>query len=255
MFDATKGLQAVIDEVETRSNEFAARFDELTMRQQLTLLQQFNQLLDAPDQVSAFQAGTYAQNSAGQPAAQLQLGAGGNPSNPREMLAATLRALRASKGQAQGVLRILNGPGDPGHMEVDDRGTWTALVDTEVERDAARAELTRERDESHNGSLAKQLADVTAQRDAARAELTNERDVNRNGSLAKQLAEVTAQRDAALNSAGGYDQANARTKARAVLAAVDAQHSRRMSGEVEGKDAVRTAFTNFAQAVGLQRQS
>ena len=232
MFDATKGQQAVTDQIEARSDEFAARFTSLSPREQLAFLQKANELLDDPNQVLAFQAGTYAQNNAGQPAAQLGTGSpSSNSGNAREGLQAILSDDNVDSGIKLALKRLLT-PNDPDHIPVGRDGTPSELVAAKRERDQARTE-----------------------RDDARVELLHERDPNRNGSLAKQLAEVTAQRDAALNSAGGYDQANARTKAQAVLAAVDAQHSRRMSGEVEGKDAVRTAFTNFAQAVGLQRQS
>ena len=233
MFDATKGQQAVTDQVETRSDEFAARFNELKPRQQLTLLEQFNQLLDSPDQVSAFQAGTYAQNSAGQPAAQLGTGtttATPTSSNAQEGLQAILDDNNVDSGIKLALKRLLT-PNDPDHIPVGRDGTPSELVAAKRERDQARTE-----------------------RDAARVELTNERDVNRNGSLAKQLADVTIERDAALNSAGGYDQDEARNKAAAVVTAINAQRGKRLSSEVEGKDEVRTKFGEFAQAVGLRRQ-
>lgn len=231
MFDATKGQQAVTDQVETLSDEFASRFDELPPRQQLTLLQQFNQLLDAPDQVSAFQAGTYAQNNAGQPAAQLGTGSpSSNSGNAQEGLQAILSDDNVDSGIKLALKRLLT-PNDPDHIPVGRDGTPSELVAAKRERDQARTE-----------------------RDAARVELTNERDVNRNGSLAKQLADVTTERDAALNSAGGYDQDEARNKATAVVTAINAQRGKRVSGEVEGKDDVRTKFGEFAQAVGLRRQ-
>ena len=228
MFDATKGQQAVTDQVDTLSDEFAARFNDLKPRDQLTFLKKANELLDNPDQVSSFQAGTYAQNSAGQPAAQLGTG---SQSDPRQQMAEALNAFGASQGQAQAILRILNAPGDPGHLEVDDRGNPSELVAAKRERDQARTE-----------------------RDAALDALANERDVNRNGSLAKQLADVTAARDAALNSASGYDQGEARNKATAVVTAINAQRGKRVSGEVEGKDEALAKFKEFAQAVGLRRQ-
>ena len=247
MFDATKGQQAVTDQVETRSDEFAARFNELKPRQQLTLLEQFNQLLDSPDQVSAFQAGTYAQNSAGQPAAQLGTGtttATPTSSNAQEGLQAILDDNNVDSGIKQALKRLLT-PRDPAHIPVGRDGTPSEIVTTKRELATARAE----RDQ------------LEAERDTAREELTNERDVNRNGSLAKQLADITAERDAARAerdtaraTSGGYDQAAAHAKAEALHKAIRDLTSSRMSNEVAGKQAALDKFGEFARSVGLRSQ-
>ena len=139
MFDATKGQQAVTSQIETLSDEFASRFDELPPRQQLTLLQQFNQLLDAPDQVSAFQAGTYAQNSAGQPAAAL--GAGTDAAQPTITPQQAVQALVDNRSVDSGIklaIRRLLTPSDPEHIQVESNGTPTELVS--IRRELATAQ-------------------------------------------------------------------------------------------------------------------
>ena len=231
MFDATKGQQAVTSQIETLSDEFASRFDELPPRQQLTLLQQFNQLLDAPDQVSAFQAGTYAPNSAGPPAAQLGTGtttATPTPSNAQEGLQAILGDSSVDPGIKLALRRVLT-PTDPGYLPVDREGTPTELVATRQQRDTARTE-----------------------RDAARGELVNERDAARNGSLAKLLADVTAERDAARAAAGGYDQ----TAAQAALDAVDQSIEDlvgKMGGRFEGRNELKQQLNALLRAIHLTR--
>ena len=230
MFDATKGQQAVTSQIETLSDEFASRFDELPPRQQLTLLQQFNQLLDAPDQVSAFQAGTYAQNSAGQPAAAL--GAGTDAAQPTITPQQAVQAIMDNRSVNSGIklaIRRLLTPGDPERIQVDDRGTWTALVDTEVERDAALDALANERNPRHHGSLAQQLAAVTAERDAARAE-----------------------RDAARAAAGGYDQTTARQRLGEVDEAIDDLVGK-MGGRVEGRNELKQKLNTLLSIIHLSR--
>lgn len=234
MFDATKGQQAADTRLDNLSDQLAAdavaflNNPGIPRAQKEAALGAAADLFADPGQLSQLAQGIYAQNSAGQPAAQLGTG---SQSDPRQQMTEALNAFGASPGQARAILRILNAPGDPGHIEVEADGTPSELVAARRERDQARTE-----------------------RDSARADLTNERDANRNGSLAKQLADITAARDAALNSASGYDQGEARNKATAVITAINAQRGKRVSGEVEGKDEVRTKFGEFAQAVGLRRQ-
>lgn len=236
MFDATKGQQAVTSQIETLSDEFASRFDELPPRQQLTLLQQFNQLLDAPDQVSAFQAGTYAQNAAGQPAAALGTGRppGSTPTDAHTGLRAILSDPGVDPGIQRALVRLLT-PADPEYLPVDRQGTPVDMIAASRERDAARAERNT----------------AKAERDAAQQELANERSVTHNGSLAKQLATAIAERDTARAAAGGYDQAAARAAAQAVLDALNAQRGK-MGGDVVGRDDVKAKLTAFANAVGLR---
>ncbi len=231
MFDAAKGQQAVTDQIEARSDEFAARFTSLSPREQLAFLQKANELLDDPNQVLAFQTGTYAQNSAGQPAAQLGTGtttATPTPSNAQEGLQAILGDSSVDPGIKLALRRVLT-PTDPGYLPVDREGTPTELVATRQQRDQARTE-----------------------RDAARVELVNERDAARNGSLAKLLADVTAERDAARAAAGGYDQA----AAQAALDAVDQSIEDlvgKMGGRVEGRSELKQKLGLLLRAVHLSR--
>ena len=140
-----------------------------------------------------------------------------------------LNAFGASQGQAQAILRILNAPGDPGHLEVDDRGNPIGLVTAERERDQAKAE-----------------------RDTARAELTRERDVSQHGSLAKQLAAVTAERDAARAAAGGYDQTTARQRLGEVDEAIDDLVGK-MGGRVEGRNELKQKLNTLLSIIHLSR--
>lgn len=229
MFDATKGQQAVTDQIEARSDEFAARFTSLSPREQLAFLQKANELLDDPNQVLAFQAGTYAQNNAGQPAAQLGTGSpSSNSGNAQEGLQAILSDDNVDSGIKLALKRLLT-PNDPDHIPVGRDGTPSELVAAKRERDQARTE-----------------------RDAARVELTNEHDVNRNGSLAKQLADVTTERDAARAAAGGYNQ----TAAQAALDAVDQSIEDlvgKMGGRVEGRNELKQQLNALLRAIHLTR--
>ncbi len=225
MFDATAGRQAITNKIDQMTDRFAAEFEDrmsdLSMSEREALVAQLLQVMSGTDS-----ARNFATNSAGQPAAQLGTGTTtatpNSGSNAQEGLQAILNDGTVDPGIKLALRRLLT-PGDPEHIPVGRDGTPSELVAAKRERDAARVELT------------------------------NERDVNRNGSLAKQLADVTAARDAALNSASGYDQDEARSKATAVITAINAQKGK-LGGQVEGKDDVRTKFGEFIQAVGLRRQ-
>ncbi len=181
MFDATKGAKALTDQVETASNEFAVRFNELPPRQQLVFLERANSLLDDPTQVSAFQAGTYVQSSAGQPA--LQLGGGGtaNAPTPAE-LAKSIGDFARNTGlrqeQAELAMRALLPASDRGFVEADAGGEPAAVADLReeirkltdprtvgspaFERAAAEKALAEIQDPAISGSLAAQLAEANA---------------------------------------------------------------------------------------------
>ena len=175
MFDATRGNQALADQVEERSDEFASRFDQLPPRQQLTILQRMNLLLDSPDDVAAFTSGTYAQDSSGNPARALGSGTNGGPSNAKEGLQAIMDDSSVNDGIKAALRRILV-PSDPEYIEVENDGTPKELTaakrerDAAVrERDAAQRELTTERDDSKPSSLAGKLKATTKERDDARS--------------------------------------------------------------------------------------
>lgn len=226
MFDATQGKLALTTTIDELSDEFAARFTDLPPREQLAFLQKANQLLDDPSHVSAFQAGTYAQNSSGQPAAALGTG-GSNHANAQEGLRAIMSDDAIDPGIKLALTRLLT-PSDPDHIPVGRDGTPSELVAARRERDTARTD-----------------------RDAARVELTKERDATVTGSLANQLAIAIAERNAAQATASGYDQTVARAAAQAVLNALNAQRGK-MGGDVVGRDDVKAKLTAFANAVGLR---
>lgn len=231
MFDATAGRQAITNKIDQMTDRFAAEFEDrmsdLSMSEREALVAQLLQVMSGTDS-----ARNFATNSAGQPAAQLGTGSpSSNPGNAQEGLQAILGDSSVDPGIKLALKRLLT-PGDPDHIPVGRDGTPSELVAAKRERDQAKAEL-----------------------DAARVELTNERDVNRNGSLAKQLADVTAQHDAARSSASGYDQAAAHAKAEALHKAIRDLTSSRMSNEVAGKQAALDKFGEFARSVGLRSQA
>lgn len=172
MFDKGQGQKALTDEVDRRSDEFAALFDDLTPRQQLVFLEKANLLLVDPDSVDAFNSGTYAQNSNGQPAAALGSGSSGGapvPADLQQALQVIGADSRVTPGMMTAVGRVLSDPNDAGHMAVEPDGTPTELKNARTERDnaktakdAAEKELREQKDENHTGSLAQKLRDALA---------------------------------------------------------------------------------------------
>ena len=214
MFDATKGQQAVTSQIETLSDEFAARFTEMGPREQLAFLQKANVLLDDPSQVSAFQAGTYAQNSAGQPAAAL--GAGTDAAQPTITPQQAVQAIMDNRSVDSGIklaIRRLLTPSDPERIQVESNGTPTELVN--IRRELATAQEA--------------LEQVRADLAQARTDLA-----------------------AARNSAGGYDQALARPVLDEVDQAVEDLVGK-MGGRVEGKSELKQKINALLRAVHLTR--
>lgn len=172
MFDADKGNQKVADQVDSLSDDFAARFTALPPRQQQTLLTKFNEMLDNPDSVTAFANGTYAQDSSGQPAKAL--GSGSAPSSEQEVLDAreAIKVILADTTVDASFKHLLRRGYDqsaPDHIEVEADGTPKALRSSQQETktqkdraDNAEKELKDERDESKSGSLAEQLKKAKA---------------------------------------------------------------------------------------------
>lgn len=236
MFDATRGQQAADTRLEDLSNQLAADAvaflaDPSTprARKEAALAAAAN-IFANPDQLNQLAQGTYAQNNAGQPAAAL--GAGTDAAQPTITPQQAVQAIMDNRSVNSGIklaIRRLLTPGDPEHIQVDDRGTWTALVDTEVERDAALDALANERNPRHHGSLAQQLAAVTAERDAARAE-----------------------RDAARAAAGGYDQTTARQRLGEVDEAIDDLVGK-MGGRVEGRNELKQKLNTLLSIIHLSR--
>ena len=234
MFDATRGQQAADTRLESLSDQLAADAvaflaDPSTprARKEAALAAAAN-IFANPDQLNQLAQGTYAQNNAGQPAAQLGTGSPSNSGNAREGLQAILSDDNVDSGIKLALKRLLT-PNDPDHIPVGRDGTPSELVAAKRERDQARTE-----------------------RDAARVELTNEHDVNRNGSLAKQLADVTTERDAARAAAGGYNQ----TAAQAALDAVDQSIEDlvgKMGGRVEGRNELKQQLNALLRAIHLTR--
>ena len=235
MFDATKGQQAADTRLESLSDQLAA--DAVAFlgdpsiaraRKEAALAAAANIFAD-PDQLGRLAQGTYAQNSAGQPAAQLDAGTTtATQTNARDGLQAILNDGAVDPGIKLALKRLLT-PNDPDHIPVGRDGTPSELVATKRERDQARTEC-----------------------DDARVALLHERDPNRDGSLAKQLAAVTAERDAARAAAGGYNQ----TAAQAALDAVDQSIEDlvgKMGGRVEGRAELKQKLNTLLSIIHLSR--
>jgi len=174
MFDATAGRQASTDKIETRSNRIAAnledRLKELSLDDQEALMDRLDAVVASTDTTKSFVAGTYAQDSSGQPARALGSGSSTGsptPNDLQEALNVIMAAPAATDGQKAAMTRIFF-PG-PDHINVESDGTPSELVSTRTQRDnektakeAAVQQLADERDPNKNGSLAKQLADAQA---------------------------------------------------------------------------------------------
>ena len=168
MFDATKGQAAVTEQIEVSSDEFAARFSELQPRDQLAFLRRANELLESPEQVSAFQAGAFAQG-AGQPA--LQLGGGGASAPTPAEIANAIKAYVAHTGapreQENLALRSLLPDGDPAFIKATHGGEPAGIADL-------RDELKNTKDPKIIGSLAFEIEQERKNADAEKKRLTDE---------------------------------------------------------------------------------
>lgn len=232
MFNAANGQQASDARIEEMSDQLAA--DAVSFLQNPSIPRAHKEAAMAaaaaifadPGQLSQLAQGTYAQNSAGQPAAALGTGDSSH-ANAQEGLRAIMSDDAIDPGIKLALTRLLT-PADPDHIPVGRDGTPSELVAARRERDMARTD-----------------------RDAARVELTKEHDATTAGSLANRLATAIAERDAAQATVGGYDQASARAAAQAVLDALNAQRGK-MGGDVVGRDDVKAKLTAFANAVSLR---
>ena len=170
----TAHVSALNDKANAFVMELEDRLDGMTTTEQSSLLDRLAAVVSDKDSTAAFTAGIYAQQSNGQPAAQL--GAGSSSANPEDdALQVIMASTRVPQGVKAAIVRVIT-PSDPAFIDVESDGTPKAFRAAErerdvvkTERDEARQELQDERDPNKSGSLAKQLADVTAERDAARA--------------------------------------------------------------------------------------
>lgn len=170
MFDATKGNQKVTDHVDELTDEFAALFTDLKPRQQQVIMSKMNELMSNPDSIDAFSAGTYAQNSSGQPAQAL--GAGPSSGTVANDPAEAIKVILADTSVDAGLKHLIRRAFDqsaPDNIEVEADGTPKELKNARKERDtmktekeAAEKELKDERDENKTGSLAAKLKDAKA---------------------------------------------------------------------------------------------
>jgi hypothetical protein len=171
----TAHVSALNDKANAFVMELEDRLDGMTTTEQSSLLDRLAAVVSDKDSTAAFTAGIYAQQSNGQPAAQL--GAGSSSANPEDdALQVIMASTRVPQGVKAAIVRVIT-PSDPAFIDVESDGTPKAFRAAERERDAVKTE-----------------------RDEARQELQDERDPNKSGSLAKQLAAAQA-----AATAGGLD--------------------------------------------------
>ncbi len=188
MFDATKGQKAHDDQVDKQSDTFAMLFGNLDNADKLEFLDRAIELLRSKDSVAAFNSGTYAQDSSGQPAKALGGGTQPSPNDLQEALNVIMAAPGATDGQKAAMTRVFF-PG-PDHINVQDDGTPTELVNArnqrsaaETDKQAAETALADAKDKTKQGSIAFQL-------DKAQKDLADATDKTKPGSLAHKLAEA-----------------------------------------------------------------
>jgi len=178
MFDADKGRQASDKAIETASNQLAAdavdfladpTIDTATKKK---AIEEAAAIFANRSSIVSLATGTYAQNTAGQPAAAL--GAGGSQFDPTQITAQqALAALAGHEPRLGAVMQRmalgLQSPNAPGALVVNQNGEFAELetarrevADKERERALAVRELDEQRDPAHVGSLAHQLAAAQA---------------------------------------------------------------------------------------------
>lgn len=165
MFNATNARTTVQQSIEADSDLFAAeledRFQGMSLTDQQALMRKLREIVSDPSSVNAFVAGTFAQQSSGQPAAALPGGSTPTPNDLQDALDTIMSAPGATDGQKAALKRIFF-PGRD-HLDVEDDGTPKALNAAKEEARKAKEELQNEKDENKPNSLAKQLKDAQAQ--------------------------------------------------------------------------------------------
>ena len=221
--DTDAARTAHADELNSKASAFVVeledRLDGMTATEQSQLLDRLTAVVSNKDSASAFAAGTYAQDSSGNPARAL----GGSSSVADEN--AALQVIMASSNVPPGVkaaiVRIIT-PSDPAHIQVEDDGTPKALRaaarerdSAKAERDTARTELADERDPAKANSLKAKLdAAITAA--ATPADMVAKATIKPLAEAAKAAADAIKP---SLNG-GAALKADAQAKAKAVVDAV-----------------------------------
>lgn len=185
MFNATSGRAASKARIEEASDRLAADVTALlkdptrSSVDNETLMQRLADVVADRSSVAAFTAGTYAQQSNGQPAAQL---GAGPVENETEALDVLIQSTNISNGIKAALRRLLN-PRDPNPLMVEADGTPTELVSTRAERDNAKTakdvaerKLSEERDPNKVDSLQHKL-DAALAAHATPADAVNKADV------------------------------------------------------------------------------
>lgn len=176
-YNAAAYMAKTSHELDELSNQLAfeinERLNELTTDEMVAFMENLVSIARNKNATQQLIAGTYAQNNAGQPA--LQLGAGSTTDPGAALMTVTLTAdekrlldgMRNPTSGQQHAMRRLFQNGDAQHIPVEDDGTPSEVatlrekVTTLTKQcDKALEDLAEERNESQDGSLAKQLKDA-----------------------------------------------------------------------------------------------
>lgn len=218
MFNANNARTTVQGVIEADSDLFAAeledRFEGMSLTDQQALMRKLREVVADPASVSAFVAGTYAQDSSGNPARALGSGSAGSIADENAALQVIMASSNVPTGVKAAIVRIIT-PSDPAHIQVEDDGTPKALRAAERERDQAKQALQDEKDPTKSGSLAKQLADAQAAV-ATPADMVVKATIKPLAEAAKAAADAVKPSMAG----GAASKADAQAKAQAVLDAV-----------------------------------
>lgn len=165
-----------------------------------------------------------ATNSTGRPAKALGGTGSTSPMTLQEALDATPHV---TNGMKIAIAKILNVDKDDkaNYMAIDYDGTPTELKNTRVERETQKVRA-----------------------DKAEKELAETKDESKDGSLAKQLKDAKAGKPATTP----FDETKVRAALIEALAAVDSQKVHRMKGIIEGDDTVKEKIGDIGKAAGLK---
>ncbi len=165
MFNAHEGREASMTKIEAASNQLACDIDDfiadpsISRTEKEALLENLATVVAGRESARSFANGTYAQNSAGQPARALGAGspAGNNPTSEQEALGFLLNSGSLPTGVKAALRRLLN-PSDPDQIRVGVDGTPVEVGQLRQEVATKTADLASERDPAKPGSLASKLA-------------------------------------------------------------------------------------------------
>ena len=225
MFDATKGKKAQSDHVDKASDDFAARFDDLSFREQQKLLAGLNDDKIFNDLVNGSGVNSNGQQAAQQPA----LGAGnGQQVSAKEGLNAIMADASVNDGVKNALRRILT-PNAADYIPVGNDGTPSELATTRQERDANK----------------QRADDAERARDEANQKLTYEQDASKSHSLASKLKAANTQ----ASPTNQVDKSMLKPLVKQLEDAVQAEKTSLTSTKVQGHDKVEEVVKEIKKLV------